>query len=996
MTVMMSMPVMIISAMIFSTFPAQAAPANNAAPFNHTRTGFILKDVHTTLRCEQCHVDGVFKNTPRDCAGCHTIGSRVAAKPKPINHVQTTQKCDTCHTSATSFLVKNFNHSGISTGCASCHNGQSQGVVSKPLGHFPTLLPCESCHTNTNTFTSWKMDHMGITSGCQNCHGGQYPGIKAKSISHIATTAPCEICHSQSNTANFSTFFGAVYGHDPVTVKNNCISCHGGSIAGATTKPVNHIVTSGAQCDTCHTQANTANFSTFSGALFNHITANPPVAGVCSTCHNGSFPGVPGKPTNHLPTTDQCDTCHTQSNTSNYVNFLGAAYSHSASAAGSCSTCHNGTFTGVLGKPNNHVPTNLQCDTCHTKSNTSNYVSFLGAFYDHANASGNCSGCHSGTHPGVLGKSGNHLPTTAQCDTCHTKANTSNYVSFVGGFYNHNGSAGICSTCHNGSFPSALGKHAGHLITNAQCDTCHTQALTVNFTTFLGAIYDHTGVVPGTCNTCHNGTKAKGKTANHINTSVSCDQCHTKAISNNYTTFTGIVNPHTTTTITGACSSCHNGIQARGKQINHINTGSSDCDVCHTVANTANFTTFLGAKYDHVGVVPGSCANCHNGTGAIGKPASHLVTTAVCDTCHTQSNTANFTTFLGATYNHSGVVAGSCANCHNGTQAIGKPVTHIATTAACDTCHTQSNTLNFTSFLGAVFNHTGVAPGSCATCHDGIKAKGKPVTHIATTAACDTCHTQSNTLNFTTFLGATFNHTGVAPGSCASCHNGVKALGKPAGHSPTTAACDACHTQTNTNNFTTFLGASLAHDASMAGICQTCHNGAAARGKSVGHVPVNMSCDAGGCHAMFNGTSVTSFAGGTLNHSVVAATPCSTCHNGSYTTQGTFGAVAKVTRHIPTTITGSLDCNTCHKGTPPNGKPTAGAAAWSVGQRMNHNGAMGGGNPVFCVTCHLTGTTYQGRMEKKRHEGASVAKDCSRSGCHKPLGRTGATYIRWD
>ena len=63
---------------------------------------------------------------------------------------------------------------------------------------------------------------------------------------------------------------------------------------------------------------------------------------------------------------------------------------------------------------------------------------------------------------------------------------------------------------------------------------------------------------------------------------------------------------------------------------------------------------------------------------------------------------------------------------------------------------------------------------------------------------------------------------------------------------------------------------------------------------------------------------------------------------------------------------------------------------------MNHNGARGGGNPVFCVTCHLSGTTYLGAMEKKSHEGTSVAKDCSSSGCHRPIGREGVAYINWD
>src|SRR5512146_2961915 len=44
--------------------PARAPGTTPVPPFDHAKTGFLLRDVHTTLRCEQCHVDGVFKNTP--------------------------------------------------------------------------------------------------------------------------------------------------------------------------------------------------------------------------------------------------------------------------------------------------------------------------------------------------------------------------------------------------------------------------------------------------------------------------------------------------------------------------------------------------------------------------------------------------------------------------------------------------------------------------------------------------------------------------------------------------------------------------------------------------------------------------------------------------------------------------------------------------------------------------------------------------------------------
>ena len=59
-----------------------------------------------------------------------------------------------------------------------------------------------------------------------------------------------------------------------------------------------------------------------------------------------------------------------------------------------------------------------------------------------------------------------------------------------------------------------------------------------------------------------------------------------------------------------------------------------------------------------------------------------------------------------------------------------------------------------------MFDHTGVVAGSCATCHNGTNATGKPTTgHIPTTQACDACHT--NTTNWLP-VPATYGHAGVA------------------------------------------------------------------------------------------------------------------------------------------------------------------------------------------------------------------------------------------
>jgi len=843
---------LIIALLSFTPFiHAQSAPGD--APFDHNRTGYLLRGVHTTLQCEQCHVNGIFKNTPKDCGGCHAIGSRVRATPKPVNHVPSNNSCESCHNSPSSFLVKSFSHAGLTSNCASCHSGQFLGVTGKSANHTLTSLPCENCHNNPTTFTGARMDHTGITSGCASCH--------SKPAVHVATAAACETCHTQSNTSNFSTFMGASYRH----------------LSSAT--------------------------------------------GTCTTCHMGQYPGVVSLPANHFPTAGaQCDLCHTATNTSGYISFLGASYVH-ASPAGTCATCHNGAT--AKGKSATHVPTSAACDSCHT--NTANYTTFLGASYTHSNPAGTCSTCHNGII--AAGKLSTHVITTAACDVCHT--NTANYTTFLGANYVHDSPPGTCSTCHNGV--TALGKSARHVLTTAACNTCHTQSNTSNYTTFLGGVYTHS-TPPGTCTTCHDGVQAIGKPSYHSVTTAACDTCHTQG-------------------------------------------------------NTANYTTFLGA-FTHV-TPPGVCSTCHDGVQAKGMSANHVPTLAACDTCHT--NTANYTTFLGATYTHSSP-PGTCSTCHNGVIAKGKLASHVTTSAPCDTCHTQSNTSNYANFLNATYVHSS-PPGTCSSCHNGVTALGKPTTHVVTTAACDLCHTQGNTSGYTTFLGATYTHSS-PPGTCSACHDGVTAMGKPASHMVTAAICDSCHTQTNTSNYTTFLGATgmTDHSALAAGGCSTCHIGGQATSLSSGHIPTaTISCD--GCHLKYNGTSVITFASATMNHTKTTATRCDVCHNGGYVAQGTTGAQAKPIKHIPTTITGALDCTTCH-----NMSIAANAASMSwLTETMNHNGASGGGTPIYCVTCHLTGTTYlvPATFKRKSHNGTSTAKDCSRSSCHKPLGSKGTAYSAW-
>jgi hypothetical protein len=143
----------------------------------------------------------------------------------------------------------------------------------------------------------------------------------------------------------------------------------------------------------------------------------------------------------------------------------------------------------------------------------------------------------------TTGKSSNHVLTTAQCDSCH------NVNGWVPANMDHNLISGSCSTCHNGS--TATGKTGNHIVTTAQCDSCH------NTRSWTPANFDH-GSITGTCSSCHNGSIATGKTSNHFVTTLDCSSCHTTSTWVSITAFR-----HSSANYPGdhvssvTCQSCH-------------------------------------------------------------------------------------------------------------------------------------------------------------------------------------------------------------------------------------------------------------------------------------------------------------------------------------------------------------------------------------------------------------------------------------------------------
>lgn len=774
----------------------------------HSPTEAECDDCHNTTAFLELNPDGSFDHSgiARSCSGCHngTVATGMTASvSEGGTHPDTRSECGYCHTTE-SFLNPYPDHTGPDvTGpgisCDSCHvangSGSAQG---QSIGHPVTSIDCAGCHS----IVSFKMpgglfNHSLVdptVQSCESCHNDTtLIGAPAKSSAvpaHPVTTSDCGACHT---TESFTPAFGVDH-TDPAILSQRCDNCHNG--VDATGLPLatpfyEHMPIGTDDCKVCHTPG------TFSSGSYDHAG----VVSGCAACHDNVI--SVGKLLNHIPTnpaSQDCVDCH------DTISFAGAIFDHTGIDTGNCALCHDGDIT--LGKHVSHVPTSLDCSSCHV---TTDFTTFAGITYNHAGIDPNncaschaagiatpksvnhiparddCSVCHDSTdvftsttffttvHPGItngcegchderfipdrpeLVKSASHLPTTQDCELCHT------VDVFRPSIFAHTGITGNCASCHDGSPNHVALRAVGepdtaiHRNTSGDCSVCH------NTSSFLDAFVDHSGpdVIGKRCDSCHNGTDATGKDAipDHVPTTQDCDICHVAG-----GTFAPAVFSHAG--IVDNCASCHDGTAATGMSVGHLST-TEDCSLCHVT------TTFAGARFDHRGIVD-NCASCHNGTTARGKspPPDHVPTSDDCNACHVTTG------FIPATFDHAGIVD-NCRSCHNNVFAIGKSVGHVPTNQDCGVCH------NTGTFTGAVFDHTGIVD-NCSSCH-GVTATGKHDTHIATALDCHFCHTTA------TFVGGSWFHDASTAGQCDTCHNGSTATGKSSGHMSTNVQCDACH-----------------------------------------------------------------------------------------------------------------------------------------------------------------------------------------------------------
>ncbi len=658
---------------LLAASPAGAA-SQRRVDFDHMRTGFPLTGAHAVAQCESCHVRGVFRGTPTQCASCHTPGSNIASTSKSSNHIPTTAQCSECHRSTTVWTGARFSHASAKPGeCATCHDGKK--AAGKSAGHITTMESCDTCHRTTK-WSPASFNHSRVRPGsCASCHDGKQ--AKGKPNGHIMTTDSCDTCHRTN--AWVPATGGLPANHKPVPAGATCATCH----VGGSSAFMHPGVTTG--CATCHNGATARK----SASLF-HDPAQVSGGNVCENCHRSTSSFFGTKLNHAFVNVGGCAMCHDGAHSP--AKGTKDKDNHVMTGGASCDNCHRttawtpATFSGT--PPPNHkpIPAGTTCATCH--------VGGASAF-THPRTTTGCASCHNGLTARTNSPTVFHtVPiNTGMCENCHKDT-----TSFLGTKLNHAFvSTGTCSQCHDGNHPPAKGTKdkPNHIMTTASCDTCHSTSQWVP------------AMLAG----------ATTPPAQHkpIPAGVLCTSCHV----GNSTAFT---HPNATS----GCATCHNGLTARKSMtlFHTLPTNAGMCENCHK-----NTSSFAPALFSHAGVMKGQCALCHDGSHppADGKKTTHMVTSEDCGNCH--GSTVDWAQQV--SFSHTGIAPGSCGvSCHNGTGPGSKPGqvksgTHMQTTRDCYDCHRSTSKGGF--LLPVTHSHTAIyyvahsatINMNCRGCHKG-------------------------------------------------------------------------------------------------------------------------------------------------------------------------------------------------------------------------------------------------------------------------------------
>lgn len=487
---------------------------------------FPLTGKHQTVTCSECHLDGQFKGTPRDCQVCHW-----QRRQDDPYQTKLGSDCARCH-SPVGWTPSNWNHT---TETGFTLTGAHRGIA------------CDQCHKN--------LQFKGTSAQCVKCHEGDYNGVKDPDHRAGGFPRDCALCHDTGS------WKGKDYNHDatgfPLTgghaglgctqchtggvytgLSTECVSCHDDDYA-RTKNPDHRAAGFPADCIQCH------DVTTWTNGRFDHDTTGYALTGAhasiaCSECHtNGIYSGTP----------QECHACHADdyANTTD-PNHTAAGYSTDCAACHTTATWQSGTFNhpgiDLIG---GHA--GLDCTACHTNG-------------QYAGTPRECSGCHSDDYNTSTDPHHAAAGFSMDCTTCHDiyswdngtfDHNTTGYSltgKHVGincrdchGSGVYNGLSTACFSCHNDEYAGSQDPNHTAAGFSSDCTLCHdTSGWENDFFNHNTTGYALTGAHSTVeCAACHPNNRYKGtprdcygcheedyrNADDHEGYPTDCEQCHT-------------------------------------------------------------------------------------------------------------------------------------------------------------------------------------------------------------------------------------------------------------------------------------------------------------------------------------------------------------------------------------------------------------------------------------------------------------------------------------
>lgn len=329
--------------------------------FDHDKTDFKLVKSHKTVSCESCHIEGKYKDTPKNCYACHSV--------RDVHQNRFGMKCQSCHE------PKKWDSSTFD------HNRDTEYRIK---GSHKSVT-CHTCHTPTKANATKQKGNRK----CVNCH-------KLDDVHKGGNGKKCSQCHSEEKWQDTKfdhdteTEFPLKGAHKDVSchtchqgtsdreISSDCFDCHQQNDA--------HQGQEGENCAQCHNEKSWTSSVRFDHDLTDFPLIGQHVAVGCESCHLSSA---------FQDAKSTCLDCHKTDDI------------HQEKLGEDCQTCHNPN-SWLIWQFDHDEQTDftiegahidLHCHSCHIKPLTHKFATECIDCHRqddiHAgNFGANCSNCH--------------------------------------------------------------------------------------------------------------------------------------------------------------------------------------------------------------------------------------------------------------------------------------------------------------------------------------------------------------------------------------------------------------------------------------------------------------------------------------------------------------------------------------------------------------------------------------------------------------------------